>query len=178
MKAAAMALLLAGLATVAAADEARSVGAGDKVRMTLAHRRFSAVVVDVEGEALVVRTGPDAAPTRVPLADLQRLEVAHGRRGHVKEGALIGFVPGFVFGAIVGNALGCDDQGADCTAVPAALATGAVAGGITAVAGGLVGLAVRSDRWVDVPATARATRIGAALVPLRGGAGVRLAVSF
>src|SRR5215216_2586656 len=114
MKAAGMALVLTGLAAVAAADDAR-LAAGDKVRLTPSDgRRFAGTVVDFEGETLLVRTGPDAAVTRVPLADLQRLQVARGRRGHVKQGALIGFVPGFLFGAWVGAVVGCYDQGPDC----------------------------------------------------------------
>jgi hypothetical protein len=179
MKAVGLVLVLVGLATVAAADESRSVGAGDKVRLTLGERRFSAVVVEAEGDALVVRTGPDAAATRVPLADLTRLQRASGRRGHVKEGALIGFVPGFLFGAWVGGALGCDDQGPGCSALPTALAVGGVTGGATAVAGALIGLAVRGDRWVDVPVARSAQpRTSVALVPVRGGAAARFALSF
>ena len=172
------AVLVLALAAAASAEDGPPVAAGDKVRLTPSDgRRFSAVVVETEPDALVVRTGPDAAPTRVPLAGLQRLQVARGRRGHFKQGALVGFVPGFAFGAYVGNLFGCDDQGPDCTSGGDALRLGAITGALTGLAGGLVGLAIRSDRWVDV--TGRpAPRVGAALVPVRGGAAARLAVSF
>jgi hypothetical protein len=171
-------LVLAG-STAAGADEAAGVAAGDKVRLTPADgRRFSAVVVETEPDALVVRTGPQAAPTRVPLAGLQRVQVARGRRGHVKEGALIGFVPGFLFGAVIGHVLGCDDQGPNCSgATRATLAAGTMVGGITAAAGGLVGLAVRTDRWVD--AAPSPPRVQGVILPLPGGgAAASVAVSF
>lgn len=173
------AVLVLAAAATAGADDGVGLAAGDKVRLTPSSgRRFSAVVVDTEADTLVVRTSPDGAPTRVPLAGLRRVQVARGRRGHVMQGALIGFVPGFLFGAAVGYVLGCDDQGPHCSGATApTLAGGAMVGGITAVAGGLVGLAVRGDRWVDVPGRA-GPRVGGLVVPVRGGAAARLALSF
>jgi hypothetical protein len=172
--------LLLAAALPAAAETPATVGAGDKVRVTAAAAsgRFKATVLEVQPDALVVRVG-DGAPQRIELSGLRRLEVARGRRGHVLQGALIGFLPGFVLGAYTGNALGCDDQGPDCTDVGAAAAVGLMFGGVTAVAGGLVGLAVRGDRWkrVELPAT-RGPKIGVALTPLRGGVAARASVSF
>jgi hypothetical protein len=171
------ALVLA--AATAGADEARGIAAGDKVRLTPSSgRRFSAVVVEADGDALVVRTGPEAAPTRVPLAGLERMQVARGRRGHFKTGALIGFLPGFLFGGFVGGALGCDDQGPGCSAGGDALRLGAITGGITGLAGGLVGLAIRTDRWQDVAAPGPRARVGVSLLPTAGGAGARIGLSF
>jgi hypothetical protein len=173
------AVLVLAAATAAAADEAAAVAAGDKVRLAPAGgRRFSAVVVEAEGDTLMVRTSPDGPPTRVPLAGLRRLEVARGRRGHVLQGTLIGFVPGFLFGAYVGNVLGCDDQGPHCSDPGAALAGGAMVGGITAVAGGLVGLAVRGDRWQDVAVARPRARVGVSVLPVPGGRGARIGLSF
>jgi hypothetical protein len=173
-----LSILLAAAAPVAARDTA-SVRAGDKVRLTPSGvGRFKATVLEVQEDALVVRVG-EGAPQRIALSGLQRLEVARGRRGHVLQGALIGFLPGFAFGAYAGNALGCDDQGPDCTDVGAAIAGGLMCGGITAVAGGLVGLAVRGDRWEKMPLPARhGANIGAAVVPVPKGVGARLTLSF
>lgn len=173
-------LLLLFVAAVPAAAQTATVAAGDKVRVTAASAsgRFKATVLEVRPDALVVRIG-EGAPQRIDLSGVQRLEVARGRRGHVLQGALIGFLPGFAFGAYAGNVLGCDDQGPDCTDVGAAVAGGLMVGGITAVAGGLVGLAVRSDRWEKVAlAGGRGPKIGAAVAPLPKGVGARLTVSF
>jgi hypothetical protein len=176
------AILLAAAAAVPASQDQPNLTSGDTVRLRTADagsRRLTAIVVEVQPDALLVRTAPDAPARRIPLADLQRLEVARGRHGHVLQGAAIGFLPGFIFGAYAGNALGCDDQGPNCTDVGAALGVGALLGGITAVAGGLVGLAVRSDRWQELPlSSTRSTRLGAALTPVRGGLGARVVVSF
>ncbi|HET8648198.1 MAG TPA: hypothetical protein VFO85_22065 [Vicinamibacteria bacterium] len=176
-----LATLLPGAAR--AQEGAGGVSGGDKVRLTWAGQdgsRLVATVLETGPGALVVRPRGGGPPLQVELDRLQRLEVARGRRGHFKEGALIGFLPGFAFGAHVGNVLGCDDQGSDCTAIDAALVVGAITGSITAVAGGLVGLAIRSDRWKELPvpgARGRA-RLGAALVPLRGGAAAGVTLSF
>ena len=172
-------LVLLAAAVPAAAGDVASVALGDKVRLTHPGAgRFQATVLDVQPGALVVRVG-EGAPRRIELSGLQRLEVARGRRGHVLQGALIGFLPGFLFGAYAGNALGCDDQGPDCTDVGAAVAVGLMCGGITAVAGGLVGLAVRGDRWEKVALPgARAPRIGAAVVPVPKGVGAGVTLSF
>jgi hypothetical protein len=174
-----VAVLLAAAVPVAAQEPAH-VSTGDKVRLTpTGAGRFKATVLDVQPDALVVRLG-EGAPRRIALSGLSRLEVARGRRGHVLQGALIGFLPGFVLGAYAGNALGCDDQGADCTDVGAAVAGGLMAGGVTALAGGLVGLAVRGDRWqkVELPAGRTAPKVAAALAPLPGGVGARITLSF
>jgi hypothetical protein len=182
MKRFSLAMALLAAAPVVAQDTA-SLAAGEKVRLTAARAgtaRFTAVVVEVEPDALVVRTARDAPARRVPLADLARLEAARGRRGHLKEGALIGFVPGFAFGAYVGHVFGCDDQPSDCTALGDALALGAITGGITAAAGGLIGLAIRTDRWQRVPLgpPGRTARVAASVMPVRGGLAGGLALSF
>jgi hypothetical protein len=172
-------MLLAG-AIPAAAQDAGPLAGGDKVRVTRTGAgRFQATVLEVQPGALLVRIG-EGGPQRIELSGLQRLEVARGRRGHVLQGALIGFLPGFALGAYAGNALGCDDQGPDCTDVGAAVAAGLMLGGVTAVAGGLVGLAVRGDRWkkVDLPAGRTGPQVGAALAPVPRGVGARVTLSF
>lgn len=169
------------VAAVPAAAQTRApLSTGDTVRFTQAGAgRFRATVLEVQPGALVVRVG-EGAPRQIVLSGLERLEVARGRRGHVLQGAAIGFLPGFAFGAYAGNVLGCDDQGPDCTNVGAAVATGLMAGGVTAVAGGLVGLAIRGDRWekVALPAGRTGPQIGGAVVPVPRGVAGRLTLSF
>ena len=166
-------------APTAAEDRPAVVGNGNKVRVTPAGAgRFQATVLEVQPDALLVRVG-DGETRRIALSGLERLEVARGRKGHVLQGALIGFIPGFAFGAYAGNALGCDDQGPDCTDVGTAVGLGLMLGGISAVAGGLVGLAVRGDRWAKVARPdGPGPRVGAALVPVPKGLAARLTLSF
>ena len=183
MKKTPLVLLLStvALAAPAGAQDSRHPVSGDKVRLKHpGSGRFAATVLEVHPDALVVRTTPDGPPQRIALSGLRRLEVARGRRGHVLQGAAIGFLPGFVLGAYAGNALGCDDQGPYCTDVAAAAATGLMLGGITAVAGGLVGLAIRGDRWekVELPAGRTGPQVGAALAPVPRGVAGRLTLSF
>jgi hypothetical protein len=174
-------LIVGVLAAVpAAAQDSPSVATGDKVRLTPSGAgRFQATVLEVQPDALVVRLG-SGVPQRIPTSGLKRLEVARGRRGHVLQGALIGFVPGFAFGAYAGRALDCSDQGSDCTELDAAVATGLMLGGLSAAVGGLVGLAVRGDRWqkVELSASRPGPRIGAALAPVPRGMGARVTLSF
>jgi hypothetical protein len=180
MKIRAMALLLALTAAPARAEDGgTTLATGDKVRLTPAGAsRFKATVLEVQPDALIVRVGA-GEPQRIALSGLKRLEVARGRKGHVLQGAFIGFLPGFVLGAYAGNVIGCDDQGPDCTDVGAAVATGLMLGGISAAAGGLVGLAVRGDRWEKVElASGAGTRVGAAVVPVPRGVGARITLSF
>ena len=172
-------LLMAAGAGSADAGETANVATGDKVRLTPAGSgHFQATVLEVEPDALVVRIG-SGQPQRIPTSGLKRLEVARGRKGHVLQGALIGFVPGFAFGAYIGHVIGCDEQGPNCTDIGAAVGAGLILGGISAAAGGLVGLAVRGDRWqrVDLPA-GRGPQVGAALAPVPKGVGARLTLSF
>jgi hypothetical protein len=179
----AIVLLAAATAARASNDPAPAgLAAGQKARLTPAgtgQGRFTGIVVEVQPDALLVRRKADAPPERVLLGGLSRLEVARGRRGHFPQGALIGFVPGFLLGAYAGQVLGCDDQGPDCTAADSAAAGGLMLGGLTGLAGGLVGLAIRTDKWarVPIPGSGQA-RLGAVVVPVRGGVAARLALSF
>ncbi len=126
---------------------------GDRVRFAAdppAPRWTKARVVEVEGDTLVVRLHENGPATRVPIASARALEVSRGSRRRWPEGAVIGFVPGFAFGAYAGHVLGCDDQGPGCTAWPATLAAGAVLGASTAAVGALVGLLFKKERWEPV----------------------------
>ena len=176
-------LLLASAAGAAGADDRPlAVKAGEKVRLTptdSASRCLTGTVLEVQPDALIIKFKWSGESRRVPFSALGRLEVADGRHGHFKAGALVGFVPGFALGYLVGSAISCYEHGSDCSGLGPGLGLGTIWGGVTALAGGLVGLAIRTDRWhgVTLP-TGRTARMEAAIVPTRGGLAARLAVSF
>jgi hypothetical protein len=154
------------------------VSAGERVRFRavgLGGGRQHGTVVAQDATALVISLTAGADPIRVPLDAFERLEVARGQRRHFWTGAAVGFVPGFAYGFFVGWILGCDDQGPDCTAYDAAFATGAILGAGTALAGGLVGLLFKSDRWQRIQ-TGR-VRVTVRSLP-RQGVSVGVSVGF
>lgn len=178
------ALLMASTASVVAgADEvasATTVSPGDKVRLTPSGRggRFTAMIIEVEPEAVVVRRKPGAAPLRVPLKSLQLLEVTRGQRGHAGEGALIGAVPGFVFGFLA-SGLACIDAERPCWGIDEGIFAGVLLGGLTAAAGALVGATFHTDRWTPVSLPApRSPRVSARIVPVRGGVAAGVVLTF
>lgn len=174
-------LLLASAAGRAGADDI-GVTAGEKVRLSQAapgSRRLTGRVLEVQPDALVIKIERSGASERVLISGLARLEVADGRRGHFKTGAFAGLVPGFAFGFLVGSVLGCDDLAGGCSGSGPDLYRGTKWGSVTALAGGLVGLAIRTDRWNELPLpSGRSARLGAAIVPVRRGVAAGLTLSF
>jgi hypothetical protein len=170
--------LAAWLAGAAAVGAEGLVSPGERVRFraaTVGGGRQQGTVVEQDATALTIRLTAGGDPIRVPLDAFERLEVARSQRRHFWTGAAVGFVPGFAFGFFAGWVLGCDDQGRDCTAYGAALATGAILGAGTAVVGGLVGLLFKSDRWERVSTS----RVRVTLLPLpRRGVAIGVSVSF
>ena len=109
------------------------------------------------------------------LSKVERVEVVRGTRSHWVEGAAIGFVPGAVFLGAVVYVMGCDDYNASCNTGEAVLA-GLVGGVATAGVGALIGLAVKSDRWVKVPLPK--PKVALSLAPMRGGLRAAVTVRF
>ncbi len=154
-----------------------SLAQGERVRLRLSSgKKLRGTLETASPVAIVLRPkDPAQAPLRLVPADLERLEVARGRRSHWREGGLIGFVPGALFFGFAGGVLACDDQGSDCQgAEPTVLIAGLVGGAATAGVGALVGLAIKTDRWVEVDGSGPNVSLGVA--PTRGGlrAGVSL----
>lgn len=174
--------LLAAPALAAAADDPSTILAvGDRVRVTdpAAGRRFTAEVLQVLPAALLVRTTAQAPTRRLDLSRLERLEVSRGRHGHAGTGFLVGFVPGAAFGALVGGALACYDEGSDCNALGGALLGGLYVGAITGGAGALIGWAIQTERWRPLALPAGPTvRVQPWIAPVRGGARVGVTLRF
>ena len=152
---------------------------GDKVRVTARTGvdDKTGVVVQADAQSLTVSLGFKKPPVRIPLASIQRLEVARGRRTAAKEGAISGGIVGVVLGVaavyVASHAL-CEYD-TDCDASPQAYGLGIAAfaaGG--AGLGALVGLAIKTDRWERVPVD----RLRVAIRPVPAGAGVQLSLGW
>jgi hypothetical protein len=111
---------------------------------------------------------------RVALSSLARLDVHRGRRTLAKEGAILGFIPGAIYGGFFGAYGACDDQGPDCSPLGGALLGALMVGGVTSGAGALMGLPFKTDRWEELPV--RNVRV--AVIPVRGGVGAAVSVGF
>ena len=172
-----------------------TVEAGDRVRLrspSLGEDSQTGKVIGTQPDALVVRLDEKSRVVTVPLRSLERLEVARGKRSMPGEGALMGFVPGALFGAVVVGQLasgycnfgvqpGPDGApvavpgSAGCDPVGDSLKAGVVLGGITAALGALVGLTLETERWQRV----REVPVQVRLEPVRDdGLQVSLAVRF
>jgi hypothetical protein len=147
---------------------------GQRIRFaTATEPRRTATLIETDGEVLVVRIAGQGDAVRVPLADMQRLEVSAGRHSYASQGALIGAIPGVAFGGLVGAYATCFDM-PDCSGVPGALLGAALVGTVTMAAGAGIGALIKTERWQ------KAAPIHAALqlAPTRGGMAVGLKVSF
>lgn len=163
-------------AAVAAANAAPSgwPATGEKVRVTTLTGRSleKGVVVHTDAEFLTVSLGSGQSPVRIPLASIERLEVARGRRTAAKEGALWGVVVGAVLGGLavagIGEAL-CENA-TNCGASAEGYLVGVgIFGAAGAGVGALTGLAIKKDRWVRVPVD----RVRVEIRPVPAGAGVQ-----
>lgn len=154
--------------------------AGEKVRVTtLAGRsREKGVVVQTDAETLTVSLGSGQPPVRIPLASVERLEVARGRRTTAREGALVGGLAG---GVLAGLAVGglmqalCEN-GSDCSGetARASLVGAAIVGTAGAGAGALIGLVIKTDRWERLPVN----RVRVGIRPAPAGASVQVSLAW
>ena len=156
-----VALIAAGLAgNVLPAQEWVSVAPGQRVKVNSPEARGTFVVQSAGLDTLVLTT-PNGSETRsVPFASISRLEVSGGERSRMSGfGRGAGF--GFLIGAGVGGMLGYADGDDECSgdswclfqmsASEKALVAGVAIGGLSAVIGGIVGVANPGERWQRVP---------------------------
>ena len=143
----------------------RLTSGGEPVRGTL----------DATGpDEIVVRPKDAARPAlRLSPQQMAKLEVARGRRSHWGVGAAIGFVPGALLGVAVAMNAECDP---DCDHTGEAVGYAFVGGAVTATLGALVGLAVKTDRWVLVQD--RRPKVALILAPAKGGFRAGLSLRF
>ena len=163
---------------LAAAGEALTfadLARGDRVRLRLSAEGESVRgTVDAAGPGEIVVRPRDAArpPLHLSPQQMASLEVVRGRRSHWLGGAIIGFVPGALLGVAVAANRECDP---DCDHTGAAVGYGLVGGAVTATAGALIGLAIRTDRWVPVR---QGPQVALTLAPAKGGLRAALSLRF
>ena len=123
-----------------------------------------------KADSLVVQSNGDTLS--VPVNLVTRLDVSRGRNTNTTEGAGIGFLLGGFVGAVIGltSYEKCESQGAfSCIGPggPEIYALGAaVIGGLGGVVvGALIGSAIESERWEEVPLD----RLRVSLGPQRDG---------
>ncbi len=117
-------------------------------------RHYVGTFVAWKADTLVVETKGHILA--LPPDSVTKLEVSQGQKRNTREGVLIGLLVGGVVGAVIGYASYEECvAGRDCLG-DLGLGVNVAAGGVIGVLGGLVagafiGLAVETDRWVDVP---------------------------
>src|SRR5687767_7275404 len=174
------AVVLAGAAVAGASDVPSTWPiTGEKVRVrTVAGANHSkGVVVQTDAESLTVSLGSGRPPVRIPLASIERLKVARGRRSAAREGASIGGLTGAVLGglAVAGLAHALCEYDSTCTGSWEGYAVGmGVLGAGGAGVGALAGLAIKKDRWERVPVT----RVRVGVGPALAGAGLRVSLAW
>ena len=177
-------LILAAVVLAAAAAGAASAPpewpvAGERVRVTTLNggSREKGVVVQTDAEFLTISLGSGQSPVRIPLASIERLEVARGRRTAAKEGALWGGVVGGVLGGLavfgIGQAL-CENATSCGASMEGFLVGMGVVGAAGAGVGALAGLAVKKDRWERVPVD----RVRVGIRPVTDGVGVQVSLGW
>ena len=145
-------------------DDAEAVVTGvHEGSLWLKYERFR---VDAHG-----RRHTDSVVTDVPIAAVTGLRVHAGTKSGATTGMLIGGTSMFFIGLISGAAYySSDEEGAARYIVGGALVTGAIGVGL----GWLIGSAVRSNRWEEVPLD----RVQVGVIPTRGGLAVGVRVTF
>ena len=144
---------------------------GQRVRVTaptLGINKLPAVLQSLSGDTLVVH-----ADTTVvcALSETTRLDVYAGRKSRLWLGAGIGLLAGATAGAITWTSIGdCGFiEDTECRVYGALLF-----GGIGAVAGGVTGLLIKTDRWKEVPLD----RVRVSVAPRPNGIGIGARIAF
>lgn len=162
-------LLLAPLCDVLA-QEPPPLEPNTRVRITarwLQWHQQVATFHGLRGDTLVLATD---STVLCPLTAVERLEVSAGRKSHLWVGAGIGLLAGAALGAITWPSAGCDWVSEGQCRLYGALGLGAVG----AVAGGVTGLLIKSDRWEEVPLD----RLRVSVRPVRDGVGLGANIAF
>ena len=169
-----------GLSLASRTLAAQTLSGGERIRVR--HAGESARVgtlVALTNDTLVVRWANDSAASRLPVAQVSRLEVSRGTERRILPRTGRGFIFGAAAGAVIGFAGGamedCEHELICFGPAGGALAGATVLGVTGAVIGALTGLAP-SERWES--ARPNPGRV-ALLLPARGrGKAIGLAVAF
>ncbi len=128
-----------------------TLSAGDKVRLsTVQQRGVVGYWVSLDDNQLTLRSETHHSSLVLPLASLTKLEVSQGITSHTGLGAGIGFVIGTVVGGALVIGVCTDEFLGPCT-------IGQVAAGLAitilppTALGALIGSAIRTEQWKEVP---------------------------
>lgn len=154
-RAAMLGLLVAAVASAAAvAQEPAPVHPGQRVRVrsTVAHAPvLTGAVESIGRDTMIVRHEDGAGvATAIPLSSVAQLQVSQGRHSKWVTGLLIGAGVGAVAGAIIGAAT-YDEDDPFFSAGENALAAALLFTPIGGLAGAIIGLQVKTERWESVP---------------------------
>ena len=166
MKLVLMVLATAFLVPVVADAQAPAVVAGTRVRVTaptIDLRKHVTTIVDVRGDSIVLGVSGDSRS--VALSDVTALEVSAGKHRRFLRSAGLGLGIGAIVGAVAGAATYEECVSTElfgCLLAPESRAQSAAEGaiGLGAVgllAGAVVGVVRRTDRWVSVDMPVRAS---------------------
>jgi hypothetical protein len=169
------------LATPVSAEPAGTLVPGGRVRVTWAAARgarLTGTVQHADERVLTILTD-DQAVVKIARAQLTRVEIPWGRRGHARKGFLTGALAGAMMGGLLmagsSEPLFCFGIGCGPPTTGEKLAfVGVTTLGYGGIGAG-IGALIRSDRWVEVALG----RVQVGLGPTRGrGVGVSASLAF
>jgi hypothetical protein len=158
-------------ATPSAQTAAVSVGSRVRITSGPGGQPTIGTVAALEADAVVLRHSRTEALLRLPVAEIQMLEVSSGRKSQAGRGAMMGAAIGAMPGVLLTFGDYSDDVHGDGPS-PAAVVTMGAAGGV--LVGAAIGWALKTERWLpgEVP------KAGVAFTPLRGGAKVSFRMTW
>jgi hypothetical protein len=131
--------------------------------IVLRHERFR---VDTHG-----RRSMDTLVTEVPISAVTRLAVHVGKKSGWKTGMLVGGASMFFVGLAVNSSYySSGEEGYARYVIGGAVFSGLIGAGI----GSLIGSAIKTDRWQEVPLD----RLRVSVVPTRNGFGLGARIAF
>lgn len=156
-------LALAGIlfASPLDAQAIEELHAGARVRVTTSRETSPLVgtLLSATPDAVVIRSADREFDLALPAASVRKLErslgpIPDGER--FVEGAKIGALAGLTVGVVATSIVYLSDADESCGEVcfhptTVAAVSGVALTGLSALAGGLVGLIVRRERWKEVP---------------------------
>lgn len=166
---------------LAGADPVRTmVVAGDRVRYrTSGHDWWTeGKLLAVQGDAWLVR--PEIGdPSWVPTSALRRAEVFREKGPLVKDGFLLGFVPGALLGSVMVG-LGClsYEGPGHCPTVGARLSGALVVGGTLGGIGAVIAKLVKLEQWDRIVAERVHVTVAPMLGPRGRGLGASVSIRF
>ena len=166
-------VMIAMLVAAPGSVSAQSVAEGSRIRVTSAGlKSVGTLTKQTEQQlTLLLESGNEI---RLPLANVERLDVSLGKKGNLGKGALFGLGIGLLSGWALANS-GCNETGFLSSLNNIGCASNRAAGGflVGLLGGAFVGAVVKTERWREVDSVPQVTLT----LPKRG-IGAQLRVSW